>query len=150
VEKEVLERVLRAEVENSMVLVPAHEDTEGFAQKVTFLDDELVVEHRDREVSERECQEWFEEHTLLHTWGSQLCHAFTGPLQVRHHLSEGMRIVTLCHTKMLEELTALQAAMTTIVESVLGHSPSDTFRTELVSRLATEFQNVEDHRLLLE
>jgi hypothetical protein len=51
---------------------------------------------------------------------------------------------------MLEELTALQAAMTTIVESVLGHSPSDTFRTELVSRLATEFQNVEDHRLLLE
>jgi hypothetical protein len=101
-------------------------------------------------VSERESQEWFKELTLLQTRGSELCHAIVGPPRAWHHLSEGMRIATLCHTEMAGELAVLWAVVTATTESVLGHSPSDTFHVEVVSELATEFQKVEDHRSRLE
>jgi hypothetical protein len=34
--------------------------------------------------------------------GSDLCQAIVGPSRVRSHMSEGMRIVALLHTKMVE------------------------------------------------
>jgi hypothetical protein len=48
--------------------------------------------------------------------------------------------VALYHTKMAEEFAALRAAVSYVVESVLGRSPSDTFHVEVVGELATEFQ----------
>jgi hypothetical protein len=44
-EGEALERVSRAESENSAVLASAHADAEGIAWKVVLLDGELVEEH---------------------------------------------------------------------------------------------------------
>jgi predicted transcriptional regulator len=79
-------------------------------------------------------------------WSSPFCrpgvpsyHTIIGLPWVRHHLSERMRLAALRHTEMAEELAALQAAVSTIVESVLGRSTSDTFCVEVVSKLATEF-----------
>jgi hypothetical protein len=54
---EVLERVSRAKAENVAALDSAREDTEGFARKITLLEDELAMEHQTQEVSERECRE---------------------------------------------------------------------------------------------
>jgi IS4 transposase len=56
-EREPLERVLRAEVVNAMALASTCEDVEGLAQKIAILEDELVAEHRAREVPEREHRE---------------------------------------------------------------------------------------------
>jgi hypothetical protein len=61
------------------------------------------------------------------------------PLWVRHHLSEVMRLVDLRHTKMVRELTMLRAAVSLAVESVLGCTPGDTFRMEVVGKLAAKF-----------
>jgi hypothetical protein len=133
VEREALERVLRAEVENATTLASTCEDAEGLAQKIALLEDELAAERRSREVSERGHQEQFEELTLLWTGGSELCHTIIGPPWVRHHLTEGMRLVALHHTKMAGELAVLRAAVSATAESVLGRSPSDTFRVGVVS-----------------
>jgi hypothetical protein len=84
--------------------------------------------HQAQEVSERECQEQYEELTLLQTWASELCHAVVNPPQARHHLSEGMWFATLHHTEMARELAMLWAVVSSAMESMLGHSPSDTFR----------------------
>jgi hypothetical protein len=54
-EREALERVLRAEMENAVVLASAREDVEGFARKIALLEDELAAERQARDVSEREC-----------------------------------------------------------------------------------------------
>jgi hypothetical protein len=62
---EVLERVSRVKVENAVVLASAHEDAEGFAGKITLLEDERDMECQTRVVSEREYREQFEELTLL-------------------------------------------------------------------------------------
>jgi hypothetical protein len=40
-----------------------------------------------------------------------------------------MRLVALRHTEMAGELAAFRAAVSSIAESVLGRSPSDTSRT---------------------
>jgi hypothetical protein len=37
-----------------------------------------------------------------------------------------------------------ESLVSTSAESVLGHSPSDTFRVEVVSELAAKFQKMED------
>jgi hypothetical protein len=81
------------------------------------------MERQAWEVSERERLAQFEELTHLQTWGSELCHAVIGPPRARHHLSEGMRLEALRHTKMAEELAMLQASVSSIEESVLGRSP---------------------------
>jgi hypothetical protein len=65
VEREALERLSRVEAENATTLASTREDAEGFARKVTLLEDKLAVERRAPKVSERECQERFEELTLL-------------------------------------------------------------------------------------
>jgi hypothetical protein len=54
VERVALERVSRAEAENTMVLASAREDAERFVRKITLLENELAVERQAREVSERE------------------------------------------------------------------------------------------------
>jgi hypothetical protein len=78
-EREALERVSRAEVENATALASTREDVEGLARKITLLEDELAAELQAREVSEREHREQFKELTLLQTRGSDLCHTIVGP-----------------------------------------------------------------------
>jgi hypothetical protein len=138
VEREALEGVSRVEVENTVALAFARDDAEGFVQKISLLEGELVVE-RVREASERERREQFEELTLLQTQGSELCHVIIDPPQTRHHLSEGMRLAALRHTEMAGELAVLWAAVSSATESVLGRSPNNTFRLEVVGELAIEF-----------
>jgi hypothetical protein len=41
---------------------------------------------------------------------------------------------------MARELSVLQAAMSSVVESVLGHSPNVTFQVEVVGKLVAKFQ----------
>jgi hypothetical protein len=65
-------------------------------------------------------------------------------------MSEGVRLVALDHTKMAGDLAVLQVAVSTVVESVLGRSPSDTFHVEVVSELVAEFYKMEDSRSRLE
>jgi hypothetical protein len=115
-----LEWVSRVEVWNGTVLASARNDAEGPAWRVTLLGDNLVVDRWAQQASEWEYQAHFEELTLLQTQGSELCHAIIDPPQVKHHLSEGMQLATLCHTEMAEELTVFQAAVSSTVESVLG------------------------------
>jgi hypothetical protein len=43
-----------------------------------------------------------------------------------------MRLVALLHTKMDGVLAMLRVAMSSAAESVLGHSPDDTFHMEVV------------------
>jgi hypothetical protein len=50
-----------------------------------------------------------------------------------------MQIVALHHTEMSGEVVVLWEAVSSTMESVLGHSPSDTFRVEVVGELAAEF-----------
>jgi hypothetical protein len=64
-EREALEQVSRAEVENFAALASTHNNAEGHAQKITLLDSELTEERRARETSEREHQECFNDFTLL-------------------------------------------------------------------------------------
>jgi hypothetical protein len=143
-EREALERVSRAKVENAMALASSCEDAKGLAQKIALLEDELAAECQAWEVSEREHQEQSEEFTILQTWGSELCHAIGGAPLARHHLTKGMRLVDLRHPEMAGELNALRVVVSTTTESVLGHSPSDTFHMEVVSKLATKYQKMKD------
>jgi hypothetical protein len=77
------------------------------------------------EESERECQERVQEHTLLQTWGSELCQAIVGPLRLRSHMSKGMRIAALCHTEMAEQLALLRVLLSSVGQSVHGRSPTE-------------------------
>jgi hypothetical protein len=52
VERKAWERVLRVEVESTVVLASAHEEVEGLVQKITLLEDELTEVRRAREVAE--------------------------------------------------------------------------------------------------
>jgi hypothetical protein len=142
--REALERVSRVEVENATVLASAREDVKGLAWKIALLEDELGAEPRAQEVSKREHREQFKELTLLQTRGSELCHIIVRPPWVRCHLTEGMQLVALRHTEMAGELAALRAAVSTAVESVLGRPPGDTFHVEVVIKMATKFQKMED------
>jgi hypothetical protein len=72
-------------------------------------------------VSEKERQEHFEELTLLQTRGFELCLAIVSPQRVRNHLSEGMQITALRHTKMVRELAGLRATVSSAMELALGH-----------------------------
>jgi hypothetical protein len=145
-----LEKVSRVEVENAVTLASAHEDVEGFVQKITLLEGELAAERRAQEMSKRERREQLEELTLLQTWGFDLCHTIVGPPRVRHHLSEGMQLVALHHTEMVRELAAFWAVVSSTTESTLGCSPNDTFHVEIVGELVATFQKLEEQRSWLE
>jgi hypothetical protein len=45
---------------------------------------------------------------------------------------------------MARELSVLQAAVSSVMESVLGHSPNVTFRVEVLGKLGAEFQRLEE------
>jgi hypothetical protein len=149
-ERETLERVSRVEAKNTTALASAREDAERFARKITLLEDELVAERQAQEVSERECREHFKKLILLQTQGSKQCHAIIAPPRARHHLPEGMRFATLRNTEMAGELVVLHATVSSAAESMLGHSPSDTFCVEVLGELAAEFQKMEDRCSRLE
>jgi hypothetical protein len=132
--REALEWVSLAEAENSVVLTSVHEDTEGLAWKIALHQDELMKERRAQETSKREHREHracFEELSLLHTRGSELCHAIVGPPRAKHP-SERMQLVTLCHSEVVGELATFCAAVSSSSESVLGRSPSNTARAKVV------------------
>jgi sarcosine oxidase gamma subunit len=80
-------------------------------------------------VSERECREQFEKLSLL--W-------------VRNHLPGRMLIAALRHTKLVIEPAAPQAMVSSAMESVLGHSPDETFWVDVVGEQFTEFQKLEE------
>jgi hypothetical protein len=61
-----------------------------------------------------------------------------------------MRATALFHTKMVGDLAALQAAVSSAVELVLGHSPDETFRVEVVGELVAKFQRLEEMCLQLQ
>jgi hypothetical protein len=86
----------------------------------------------------------------LQTRGSELCHAIVGPPWVRNHLLEMMRLVARLHTKLAKELATLRATVSSTTELVLGRSPDDAFRVEVVGELAVEFQKIEDWHSQLE
>jgi hypothetical protein len=50
-----------------------------------------------------------------------------------------MRLVALHHTEMAGELASLLAIVPSVVESVLGCSPTDAFHEEVVGELAEKF-----------
>jgi hypothetical protein len=171
VEREAWERVSRVEAENIMVWVSAHEDVEGLVQKITLLEGELAEACRAREVAEensrglsdaagsvehqwevskREREEHFEEVTLLHTRGSELCPAIVGPPRVRNHLSEAIQIAALHHTMMAEMLAVLRAVVSSTLELVLRHSPDETFWVEVMGELVVVIQRLEEQRSQLE
>jgi hypothetical protein len=89
-------------------------------------------------MSKREHRERIKQLTLLQTQGPELCHAIVSPPQARH-LFKGMRLAALHHTDMAVELAAFQAMVSSIVESVLRRSPSNTVHAEVVGELAAEF-----------
>jgi hypothetical protein len=150
VEKEALQRMSRAKAKNAVVLASAREDAEGLIRKIALFEGELVAEYQAQEVFERERLEQFEELTILQIQGSELCHAVIGPPQARHHLSDGKHLAALHHTEMAEELVVPQVVVSSTVELVLGHSPSDNFHVEVVGELAIEFQKMEERRSWLE
>jgi hypothetical protein len=54
-------------------------------------------------------------------------------------LSKGVRLAALRHTEMAKELVVHWAAVSSIVESVLGRSTNDNFCVEIMGDLAVEF-----------
>jgi hypothetical protein len=72
-------------------------------------------------------QEHFAELTLLQSRGSKLCLAIVGSPRVRNHLSEGMQIAALHHTKMAREVATLRVAVSSTMELAQWRSPDETF-----------------------
>jgi hypothetical protein len=61
-----------------------------------------------------------------------------------------MWIVALHHIKMVGELAMLWAAVSSVVEVTLGHSPNETFRVEVLGELVAKFQRLEERCSCLE
>jgi hypothetical protein len=90
-------------------------------------------------ISEMERREQFGKLSLLWAWGAELCLAIVGPSQVRSHLLARMRVAALHHTKMVGELTALWAAVSSAAELVVGCSPNETSWVEVMNELVAKF-----------
>jgi hypothetical protein len=65
-------------------------------------------------------------------------------------LVQWVRLVALFPTKMVGELATFWAVVSSTVESVLWHSPSNTAHVEVVGELAAKFQKVEGRHTKLE
>jgi hypothetical protein len=50
-----------------------------------------------------------------------------------------MRLTTLHHTEMAEDLVMLRVAVSSPVESALGHSPNEIFHVVVVAELVAKF-----------
>jgi hypothetical protein len=61
-----------------------------------------------------------------------------------------MQIAALRHTKMAEELAPLWAVVSSTMESVLVHSPNETFWVEVVDELVAKFRKIEERQSHLE
>jgi hypothetical protein len=55
-----------------------------------------------------------------------------------------MWVAALCHTKMVEELAVLWAAVSSTAELVLGCSPNETSLVEVMNELVAKFQRWEE------
>jgi hypothetical protein len=61
-----------------------------------------------------------------------------------------MRLAALHHTEMDRALATLQAVVISTIESVLGNSPNEIFRVDVVGELVAKFQRLEQRRSWLE
>jgi hypothetical protein len=159
-----MESTRAREVESIEVLASVREDAEGLIRKVTLLEGEHaeacqawdVAEEKFYSlsdasadgvqrlvVSEMERQEQVEELSLLQAWGAELCLTIIGPSQVRSHLSTRMWVTALLHARMVRELTALRAAVSSTVELVLGCLPDETSRVEIKNEMTAKFWRLE-------
>jgi hypothetical protein len=86
-------------------------------------------------VSKMEHREQLEELSPLWAWGSKLCLAIIGPPWVRNCLLEGMQAAALRRTEVVRDLAMLQAVVSSSVELVLGRTPDETFRVEVMDEL---------------
>jgi hypothetical protein len=142
------------EVENVTLQASVLEDAKGLICKVSLLEGELAEEHqvwdvvdgkfrnlsnasadgtRRLVVSKMEHLEQYEELSLLWAWGAELCLAIVGPSQVRSHLSVRMWAAALHHTEMVGELTTFWVTVSSAMELVLGRSPNETSRVEVMN-----------------
>jgi hypothetical protein len=95
-------------------------------------------------VSEMELQEQFKKLSFLWAWGAELCLTIVGPSQVRSPLSVRMWVAALLHAGVVGELTVLRAIVSTVVELVLGHSPDETSRMEVMNEPTAKFWWLEE------
>jgi hypothetical protein len=147
--REVLHWVSQVEAENSTALTSTRSNVEGLAQKIALLESELTEDCQDRETSEREYWECFDELTLLQTQGSEMYLTIIGPPRPRR-LYEGKQLATLHHNKMVQELAMFWMAVSSAVESVLECSPNNVARAEVVGELVAKLHRVEGHHWKLE
>jgi hypothetical protein len=101
-------------------------------------------------VSKMERREQFKELSLLWARGAKLCLTIIGPSRARNNMLERMQASAIRHIEMAGELATLQTAVSSAAESVLGRSPSDTFRVEVVGELVIEFKKMKVWRSRLE
>jgi hypothetical protein len=88
--------------------------------------------------------EQFEELSLLWAWGAELCLTIIGPSQAKSPLSTRMRAAALCHAGVVRELAVLRATVSSAADLVLGHSPDETSRVEVMTKLTTNFRRLEE------
>jgi hypothetical protein len=55
-----------------------------------------------------------------------------------------MRVAALCHTKMIRELAMLWAAVSAVMELVLGQLPNESSRVEVMNELVAKFRRQEE------
>jgi hypothetical protein len=75
----------------------------------------------------------------LQTRGSELCQAIVGPPMVWGHLLKGIRIAASCYVEMVGQLVKLYEAVSSTMQSMLGHSPAEAFRVDVVEEMLDEF-----------
>jgi hypothetical protein len=59
-----------------------------------------------------------------------------------------MQAAALRHTEMTRELATLRAAVSSVVELVLGYSPDETFQVEVLGELVAELMRFGTPHLL--
>jgi hypothetical protein len=69
-----------------------------------------------------------------------LCLAIVGPLMVHSHLSEGTQIFIVRHINMVGQLVVLRAAVSSVMQSMLGCSPSENFWVDVIDEMLTEWR----------
>jgi hypothetical protein len=130
------------EVESIAVLASIFGDAEGLVHKVALLKGQLTEAHWAWEKAEEKvCNLWsssaegarwlvafemehreqFGELSLLRAWGAELCLTILGP------------------SALVKELIALQAAVSSTVELVLGRPPGEASRLEVMNELTAKF-----------
>jgi hypothetical protein len=153
------------EMESIAVLVSACGDAEGLVRKVALLEGELMAAHRAWEkalekvcnlsnsladavhrlvVSETEHREQFREISFLWAWGAELCLTIVSLSTVKSPLMARMRVTTLHRARVVEELTVIRATVSSAVELVLGCSPGEASRVEVMNELTTKFQKLKE------